>query len=501
MKLQMEAIILSLVLALATVVRAAPPPLVRTAGTTGPPAKDNTSALLTPAQEGSNENVPQWQLGCTDNSTRPDCVALKAVLQELGSYRPEEPTAAINDGMVTPLTPDEVDQFCQKLPQTADLLPAELKKKVQNYAPMKKMIPCTIACVQTVPHTNPEEERVNDRCRALLIGAELIVQAERNKPEQKVETVSAGSKLKVEHVESNLKQPAAALVKQPVTDVKDKVSGAEPGKTNGTALVGEGKVGESDHKLEVPLPVPEHAAANHQGNGGEVGDGAAAAAAAAAAVAAPAAAPAAPAPAPGGQPDEQPKVVENPDLKMPTDEEDDERSDEDDITGNKAPLDGTLKDPDVADPGDETNFEEENDSQDSMLDSRNGEEPPVKASKDREPAVVMPEDEDGEREKVAAGNIIQGPVDPFYNQNDSNFFSYFLFAMFSCALCYVAYHNKSKLLGLVVEGRPRTSSGRGGFSKGRKHTAAYRKLDSNLEEAITSGSAPAGSHSSSQIIY
>ncbi|XP_058169896.1 trans-Golgi network integral membrane protein 1-like [Anopheles ziemanni] len=101
-------------------------------------------------------------------------------------------------------------------------------------------------------------------------------------------------------------------------------------------------------------------------------------------------------------------------------------------------------------------------------------------------------------EMSRTSEIMQGS-DPFYNQNDSNFFSYFLFAMFSCVVLYVAYHNKSKLMALVVEGR-RTSNGRGGFSKGRKHTAAYRKLDSNLEEAITSGSG-SGGHSSSQIIY
>lgn len=89
--------------------------------------------------------------------------------------------------------------------------------------------------------------------------------------------------------------------------------------------------------------------------------------------------------------------------------------------------------------------------------------------------------------------------DPFFDPDDSNFFSYFLFMMFVCILCYVAYHNKSKLLALVLEGR-RTNSGRGGFNKGRKHTAAYRKLDSNLEEAITSNAA-ASSRSTSQIIY
>lgn len=91
------------------------------------------------------------------------------------------------------------------------------------------------------------------------------------------------------------------------------------------------------------------------------------------------------------------------------------------------------------------------------------------------------------------------PVDPFFEESDSNFFSYFLFVMFACIVCYVAYHNKSKLLALALEGR-RSSTGRGGFSKGRKHTAAYRKLDSNLEEAIMSNSA-ASSRSQQQIIY
>lgn len=89
--------------------------------------------------------------------------------------------------------------------------------------------------------------------------------------------------------------------------------------------------------------------------------------------------------------------------------------------------------------------------------------------------------------------------DPFFEESDSNFFAYFLFVMFACIGCYVAYHNKSKLLALALEGR-RSSSGRGGFSKGRKHTAAYRKLDSNLEEAITSNTS-ASSRSPTQIIY
>lgn len=98
--------------------------------------------------------------------------------------------------------------------------------------------------------------------------------------------------------------------------------------------------------------------------------------------------------------------------------------------------------------------------------------------------------------------------DPFYDEADSNFFAYFMFLMAVCVLGYVAYHNKKKVLGLLLEGRRgRSGRGSGSSSSGsrrsrrgsssRKHTAAYQKLDSNLEEAITS----TGQSRSSQIIY
>lgn len=85
--------------------------------------------------------------------------------------------------------------------------------------------------------------------------------------------------------------------------------------------------------------------------------------------------------------------------------------------------------------------------------------------------------------------------DPYSDNSDSNFFAYFMFLMFVCVVCYVGYHNKSKVMALLLEGR-RTSGGRNGIGR-RKHTAAYRKLDTNLEEAISSNS----SGRTTQIIY
>lgn len=90
--------------------------------------------------------------------------------------------------------------------------------------------------------------------------------------------------------------------------------------------------------------------------------------------------------------------------------------------------------------------------------------------------------------------------DPFFQGTDSNFFAYFMALMFICIVVYVLYHNKTKVIALVLEGRRSSSSGRGGSSSGfsrRKHTAAYRKLDTNLEEAITSNKCG----KSAQIIY
>lgn len=90
----------------------------------------------------------------------------------------------------------------------------------------------------------------------------------------------------------------------------------------------------------------------------------------------------------------------------------------------------------------------------------------------------------------------QSQEDPFTDDTDSNFFTYFMFLLLVCVIAYVVYHNKSKMLALMLEGRRSNTNGRGGLSR-RKHTAAYRKLDSNLEEAITSS----GNGRSTQVIY
>jgi len=60
----------------------------------------------------------------------------------------------------------------------------------------------------------------------------------------------------------------------------------------------------------------------------------------------------------------------------------------------------------------------------------------------------------------------------------SNFFSYFIVLAIITIIVYLVFHNKKKILGLIVEGRSGRQSGRR-RSGGRE----YRKLDSNMEVA------------------
>ncbi|GLH05768.1 Uncharacterized protein GBIM_11342 [Gryllus bimaculatus] len=70
--------------------------------------------------------------------------------------------------------------------------------------------------------------------------------------------------------------------------------------------------------------------------------------------------------------------------------------------------------------------------------------------------------------------------DRFVDAEDSHFFAYFMTMIVLCILGYLIFHNKQKILALALEGRVRKGTRR------RPSTSGYRKLDSNLEEAVTS---------------
>jgi hypothetical protein len=91
----------------------------------------------------------------------------------------------------------------------------------------------------------------------------------------------------------------------------------------------------------------------------------------------------------------------------------------------------------------------------------------------------------------------------FEEDPDSNFFTYLCVIMFLSILLYILYHNRQKVLALLLEGR-QGSRGSRGRSRDRSRNgskAAYSKLDldCNLEEAIMSKKSMSGK--SMDIIY
>lgn len=64
----------------------------------------------------------------------------------------------------------------------------------------------------------------------------------------------------------------------------------------------------------------------------------------------------------------------------------------------------------------------------------------------------------------AAGSVSFPPA-----QDDSHFFAYFLTAVVLCVVGYLAFHNKRKILALILEGR---------HERQRRHNGHYRRLDS-----------------------
>ncbi|CAD1469579.1 unnamed protein product, partial [Heterotrigona itama] len=79
----------------------------------------------------------------------------------------------------------------------------------------------------------------------------------------------------------------------------------------------------------------------------------------------------------------------------------------------------------------------------------------------------------------------QRDIIPHYSirtDEESHFFTYFTVVSLISIAAYIGYHNKQKILAIVLEGR-RSRNSRG---RRRPSTANYRKLDCTLEEAVTS---------------
>ncbi|XP_045625936.1 trans-Golgi network integral membrane protein 1 isoform X2 [Procambarus clarkii] len=93
--------------------------------------------------------------------------------------------------------------------------------------------------------------------------------------------------------------------------------------------------------------------------------------------------------------------------------------------------------------------------------------------------------EEGDFEVKPAGNE-EAPSQvnnggKFRDDEDSHFFAYFLTIMVTAIIFYLVFHNKQRIIALIIEGR----APRSGRTRRSSSRAKYHKLDNNLEEAIT----------------
>ncbi|XP_052121900.1 trans-Golgi network integral membrane protein 2 isoform X2 [Frankliniella occidentalis] len=103
------------------------------------------------------------------------------------------------------------------------------------------------------------------------------------------------------------------------------------------------------------------------------------------------------------------------------------------------------------------------------------EKSPIVIKKSSESNALLP----SSQQKNSQGRMTGGLN--FEEAEDSHFFAYFMTLSALCILGYLVYHNKRKIIAMAVEGKKGRNSGRR-----RPNSASYHKLDSNLEEAMSS---------------
>jgi len=113
-----------------------------------------------------------------------------------------------------------------------------------------------------------------------------------------------------------------------------------------------------------------------------------------------------------------------------------------------------------------------------------------------DPPKVIENDSNVFNEELKENKIVDNNVQDYPNiadhmndqealETQSTFFKYFVAFTIICIIGYLVFHNKKEIIALVLEGRRRNPSGRGGR---RSSSAQYRKLDNNLEEAMADNS-------------
>jgi len=120
----------------------------------------------------------------------------------------------------------------------------------------------------------------------------------------------------------------------------------------------------------------------------------------------------------------------------------------------------------------EKDKDKDNDDDDAVV-----ENDPVEDDTESKVEPVLPDTQNNIVETKYENNMKSGPE----MGEQSSFFGYFILLSIVAIIAYLVFHNKQKILALVLEGRRRQGSRR--RSGGRE----YRKLDSNLEDTMDHG--------------
>jgi len=149
---------------------------------------------------------------------------------------------------------------------------------------------------------------------------------------------------------------------------------------------------------------------------------------------------------------------------------------------NEAQKDVEVQSPDISAKGPNPGSEDVKASENDASDQNNNED---KSRKEEDPV------DDKDTVEVVEEPKIDTPLETDFQKQmssetkdppQSNFFSYFIVLAIITIIVYLVFHNKKKILGLIVEGRSGRQSGRR-RSGGRE----YRKLDSNMEDMMETG--------------
>merc|ERR1719319_2100437 len=119
-------------------------------------------------------------------------------------------------------------------------------------------------------------------------------------------------------------------------------------------------------------------------------------------------------------------------------------------------------------------------------------EPQTKIEKtdevEKEPTLPVQAPNKTKPEKGISENTMKKDKSKSEDDSRSSFFSYFILLSIVAIVAYLVFHNKQKILALILEGRRRQGTRR--RSGGRE----YRKLDSNLEDTMNTESFTSGQH-------